>query len=122
MLFRSAALGAAGLAAATLGVAKFYDAATKRRDYNAMLRVNPHLEEARKQDPAMFNQMYTSLRNANRAFAKDPLVAGRYMSRMVDEPMAAGGVLTEAMTAPNVKPMSMAENLMKSYSSGYKPI
>lgn len=93
------AAGTAVLAGGAVAASKLYDAATKKRDFNKMMEYNPHLQEAHAQDPKMFNQMYTSLRGMNPSFAKDPLVAGRYMSRMIDEPLAAGGVLAESSGA-----------------------
>jgi hypothetical protein len=98
------AAGASALTAATVAAGKLYEAATKTRDFNKMMEFNPHLRVAHNQDPKMFNQMYTSMRNLNSTFAGDPLVAGRYMTRMLDEPASAGGVLTDlAASVPRDK-------------------
>lgn len=96
-------LGAAAAAGAigTVGMAasKLYGAATKSRDFRAMLSFNPDLHEHHERDPRMFNQMYSSLRSMNPNFGKDPIVAGTYMRRMVENPMTAGGILTESVPA-----------------------
>lgn len=93
----------AGLAAATatIGLAgmaanKVYGAATKSRDFRNMMSFNPDLQEHHDRDPRRFNQMYTSLRSMNSTFGKDPLVAGTYLRRMVENPLTAGGILTES--------------------------
>jgi hypothetical protein len=46
----------------------------------------------------MFNQMYSSLRRMNPAYARDPLVAGTYMRQMLDSPLSAGGLLTQTVS------------------------
>jgi hypothetical protein len=82
-----------------MAVNKLMDAATKGRDFRNMLANNPDLEEHRQRDPKMFNQMYSSLRHMNQHFASDPVVAGTYMRRMVENPMTAGGILSESVSA-----------------------
>jgi hypothetical protein len=92
------AAGAAGVVATMgLGAHKAYDALTKSHDFKNMLSYNPDLKEHHERDPRMFNQMYTSLRGINPQFGKDPLVAGSFMRRMVDQGGNAGGVLTSAV-------------------------
>lgn len=101
---RGAALGAgsmiAGAAVAGVGMAaeKIYSAATKSRDFKRMLENNPDLQEHHERDPRMFNQMFTSLRSMNPNFSADPIVAGTYMRRMVENPLTAGGILTESLS------------------------
>jgi hypothetical protein len=84
-------IGGTGLAAT-----KIYGAATKARDFKSMMSFNPDLQEHHERDPRMFNQMFTSLRTMNPGFSKDPLVAGTYMRRMVENPSTSGGILTES--------------------------
>jgi hypothetical protein len=96
----NAAIGAvASAGAAGLGVAasKIYDAITKRQNFLQMLEHNPDLEESLRDNPKLFNQAYSSLRVANPAFSRDPLIAGTYMRKIMDSPLGAGGFLGEAM-------------------------
>ena len=103
--FKNTALGAAGVA--TVGMAAaglsgsaetIYNAATKSRDFRSMLEHNTDLQEHHEADPKRFNLMFTTLRNMNPEFSKDPLVAGAYMRRMVEAGPMAGGVAVEALT------------------------
>jgi len=96
----NAAVGAvASAGAAGLGVAasKIYDAITKRQNFRQMLEHNPDLEEYIQQNPKFFNQAYSSLRAANPAFSRDPLISGTYMRKIMESPLGAGGILGEAM-------------------------
>lgn len=88
----SAVIGSLGIAAN-----KIYGAATKARDFKNMMSFNPDLQEHHDRDPRLFNQMFTSLRNMNPAYSKDPLVAGTYMRQMSESPLTAGGKLTDAI-------------------------
>lgn len=105
-------LGAATAAAAVAGVGmaatNVYRAATKSRDFRSMLSFNPDLQEHHDRDPRTFNQMYSSLRTMNPHFSQDPIVAGTYMRRMVENPLTAGGILTESVPARDkfVSPLS----------------
>jgi len=102
----------AGLTAGALGASKAYDAITKGMDFRSMLEANPHLRPLHKADPKGFNLMFSSLRAMNPAFSKDPIVAGTYMSRMMEEPMHAGGVAVEALTHAR-GPSPMMEAFLK---------
>jgi hypothetical protein len=93
----SAAVGA-GIAGVGAAAAHIHDAATKRRDFMRMMQMNPDLHDAHARDPKMFNQMYSSLRTFNPAFARDPIVAGTYLRRMAESPLVPGGILTEALS------------------------
>lgn len=90
------AVGGAVIAGGAMGLQKLHDAATKSRDFRKMMEFGADLQDAHKQDPRMFNQMYSSLRNVNPAFAKDPLIAGNYMRKMLGSPEAAGAFLEAA--------------------------
>lgn len=90
------ALATAAIGGATGAFGAIRDAATKGRDFRQMMDVNADLHDHHQQDPKMFNQLYTSLRKANPAFAKDPVIAGTYMRKMLDSPAHAGGLLAEA--------------------------
>lgn len=106
-----AAAAAAGSVVAGVGMAagRAYDALTKGRDFKEMLSFNPDLQEHHDRDPKMFNQMYTSLRGINPQFGKDPLVAGSFMRRMVDQGGNSGGVLTSAV--PTGRGNSMMQDM-----------
>jgi hypothetical protein len=103
---RAAATGAVTAAGAGLGAAvqHIFNAATKARDHRTMLEHNPDLEDALRENPKRFNQMFTTLRNANPSFSRDPIIAGTYMRRMMDAPMTAGGMAVEALS--HKQPMS----------------
>lgn len=114
-----AALQGAATAAATAGVAgmglaahAIFNAITKQRDFNAMMEANPDLEEYHGQNPKRFNMMFTTLRNMNPGFSKDPLVAGTFIRRMAESPLTAGGVAVEALRSHAPGP------LQESFMSG----
>lgn len=113
--------GAAIAAAAAVPAAnKIIGAITKRHDFTAMMEHNPELRDHLAKDPKLFNQAYTSLRNLNPTFAKDPLVAGGLMQQIMSSPAVAPGVLTEAYRAqrqPSFSPMQNA--LVSSAKSGF---
>lgn len=120
-------LAYAGMAAGVAGVAQaaqhLYNAATKKRDFDAMLLRNPHLLPFHQQDPEGFGQMYTSLRAMNPEFARDPLVAGSYMwEAMERDPQTRGLTVIKARQdagrAPGPGPISNA--FMGGYQSGSK--
>lgn len=107
--YRGAAQGVgqaigAGVTAATAGAViggvaaaanQAYTAMTKARDFKAMLAFAPELVDQHAENPARFNQMYSSLRAANPHFGSDPVIASTLMRRMMDTPENAGGVLME---------------------------
>ncbi len=95
----AAAAGAVGLAGAGLGAAVggILDAATKGRDFRAMLQHNEDLHEHHEANPTRFNLMFSTLRTMNPAFSKDPLVAGSFMRRMIESPTGIGGIAGEAL-------------------------
>ncbi len=76
-----AGAGAAAFAGLTGAAGKLYDAATKSRDFSAMMEANPHLHDHLQADPAGFNRLFTSLRKFSPEFTKDPMVAGSLMSQ-----------------------------------------
>jgi hypothetical protein len=93
-------LAVAGTGAAALGalaVHKIYDAATKTRDFKSMLEYAPDVAEMHAENPQQVNQMFSTLRTFNPDFTRDPVVASSYVRRMVQEPMGAGGIASEAL-------------------------
>lgn len=96
---------------------KLYDAATKGRDFRAMMEYNPDLASEHERDPKNFNQLFSSLRTVNPAFSKDPIIAGTYMRRMVGSP-AAGGVLTDAVAMRDKVPPSFGDAIQRHALSG----
>lgn len=98
MVGAGTALAATAVGGAALGASAIHRAATKSRDFRNMMELNPDLRTFHEQDPKMFNQLYTSLHRANHAYASDPIIAGTYMRKMMDNPMTAGGILTDAMS------------------------
>lgn len=99
-LLHAGATGLVSAAGAGLGIAvqHLYDAATKTRDFRNMLEHNPDLHDEMQRDPKMFNQAFSTLRNMNPMFSRDPLIAGTYMRQMMDSPMTAGGKAVEALS------------------------
>lgn len=93
------AAGAVGLIGAGLGAAVhgILDAATKGRDFRAMMQANEDLQEHHAQDPRKFNLMFNTLRNVNPEYSKDPLIAGSFMRRMIESPSGIGGLAGEAL-------------------------
>lgn len=91
------AVGGAALAGAAFAGHAVYDAATKARDFKSMLEANPDLAAEHAENPAPFNQMFSTLRTFNPAFSKDPIVAGTYMRQMVADPVNAGGKVLDAI-------------------------
>ncbi len=113
-----AAVAGLGVAAAGAAVHKIYDALTKRRDFRAMLEHNPHLAEAQAQDPKRFNQLYSTLRTMNPEFAKDPIVAGSYMDRMVQNPAGVGGMAGELLNARDKVPAHVSDTFHSALLKG----
>jgi hypothetical protein len=83
---------------AGLAAKKIYEAATHGHDFRTMLEHNPDLEEHRRRDPRLFNQHFTSLRNANPQFSADPIIAGTFMRQMAENPLNAGNTVREAIS------------------------
>lgn len=98
---------AAGLGLAGGAAAKIVGAITKNRDFRKMMEFAPDLEQERSENPSRFNQQYSSLRRFNPSFAGDPVIASNYMRQMSQNPLAAGGVLVNAIGAsPRAEPQS----------------
>lgn len=93
------AMAAAVVGAGTVGASKVFDALTKGRDFNQMMKshFNADLHEVRQQNPEAFNEAFTNLRAVNPDLSKNPMVAGTYMRRMFSfDPASAGSILVEA--------------------------
>jgi hypothetical protein len=124
----SAAMGAGtGALAAGIGMAasKIYDAITKTRDFRSMLENNADLQQHYEQNPKYFNLAYNSLRSTSPAFGKDPIVAGHYMRRIMDDQGDAGGILMQAMkdsprAAGNPMVESFGQGAMEGAKAGLK--
>lgn len=92
-LGRIASTGAvtAGATAAVAGtvpaVKAIYNAATAKRDFNAMLSFDPNLKEMHRSNPKYINASFRTLRRLNPEFSKDPMIASSYVSNIV----ASGG-------------------------------
>lgn len=93
------ALAAGVVGGVTMGADKVFDALTKGRDFNQMMKshFNADLHEVRQQNPEAFNEAFTNLRSVNPDLSKNPMVAGTYMRRMFSfDPASAGSILVEA--------------------------
>lgn len=114
--------GALGLGAVTgLGMAAsaVIDAATKSRDYKEMLKMNPNVQAFHEENPHLSNTFYSSMRNINPEFAKNPMVAGHLMSNMIDSHQSgngAGQVLMSLMDTSSK--MKMTNPLHEAMSTG----
>lgn len=113
------ALAVGATAGVGIAAAKLYDAATKGRDFRRMISFNPDLATEHERDPRVFNQLYSSLRSINPTFARDPIIAGSYMRRMVGSPMA-GGVLTDALSFKDKARSPMEDLIDKGILEGAK--
>lgn len=94
----AATAGAAAVAGGLYGAQKLYDAATKARDFRAMLGVDPRLAERHEENPRLVNQMFSTLRTFNPQFTRDPIVAANYVVAMVEDPANAAGRATDALS------------------------
>jgi hypothetical protein len=74
------ALVGAGMYQGTKAVGALWDKATFNRDLNRILKVYPQLKEHSASDRRL---AYASLRNMNPHFAKDPLVGGTLLGRIL---------------------------------------
>jgi hypothetical protein len=94
------AAGGAALAGGAAAFAKIRNSISKKRDFKQMMATDPELAQLQKEKPKFFNQAYSSLRNVNPTFGKDPIVAGSYMRKMMANPDAAGLTLAQSIKAP----------------------
>lgn len=105
------AAAGAGVAAVGIAAGKLYDAVTKARDFKTMMgsSFNADLPSLHAERPKEFNEAYSSLRAIQPAFAKDPMIAGTYMRRMMEiRSNNAGGVLLESLQH-EMPPSAMGE-------------
>lgn len=93
------ALTAAGLAAFSQGASKGLGALsnkfTKARDYKAMIRANPSLNQA---DASTTQMYFNSLRHVSPSLSKDPLVAGSFVRNMLEMQPESGAAIPIATT------------------------
>jgi len=114
----AAATGAVALAG--VAVSKLYDAATKARDYRAMLATNPEVREFAKTNPTRATALFSSLRQFNPEFSRDPFVAGEYMRRFSEYPGREGGYLIEA-AGQRAREEPVLDTYLKGGIEGVKP-
>ncbi len=93
--------GAALISGVGLGAAKLLGAIKKKHDFRDMMDTNPDLGTYQSDNPKFFNKAYTSLRSINPTFAKDPVIAGGLMRRMMESPEGAGGILAQSVKPPD---------------------
>jgi len=101
--FGIGAVGAAGAAmfgGAVSGVRKLMGAASAKRDFRDMMDTHPDLHDVQQENPRFFNQAYKSLRRMNPTYAKDPMIAGSYMKKMMASPDTAGLTLAQSFRQP----------------------
>lgn len=112
--------GAAAFMGAANLVGKAYSAATKARDFRAMMEANPDLLAHQREDPAGFNRMFTSLRTMAPDFMREPMVAGAYMRQGMEAPIEGrGGVAVQAMNARKPQPLGpLTDAAMQGYMKG----
>lgn len=103
--------GLAGAAAGALvgglgdAVGHLHDAATKARDYRAMIAQHPHLEQ---ENPAAVQSAFTTLRRFAPEFSKDPLIAGSYVTKIVANSDNAATLMEGAMGALKNQPRALS--------------
>lgn len=115
----AAATGAVALAG--VAASKLYDAATKTRDFRRMLVANPDLHDYVRENPNRSNALFTSLRQLNSEFSKDPFVAGHYMRLMAGSPGNEGGYLLQATQERGHFGAPVLETYLKGGLEGVKP-
>jgi hypothetical protein len=119
------ALGTAAVAGAVglggVAISKLYDAATKSRDYRKMLAANPEVHAFAQENPNLANQFFTSLRDMNPEFSRDPLVAGHYMQMMAKDPHHAGGYVLQTVGDRRNFDQPLLETYLKGTAEGIKP-
>lgn len=115
------AVATGAVAMTGIAVSKLYDAATKARDYRAMLAANPEVHEFARENPNMANSMFTSLRQLNPSYSKDPFVAGHFMRQMANDPNGAGGYLMIATQDRAKFDHPVLETYLKGSLEGIKP-
>lgn len=115
-------VGGAAFAGLAAGAAKLYDAATKTRDFNAMLESNPDLLGHHQQDPVGFNRMFSALRTMAPEMTKEPLVAGSFMRTGLEGSVENRGmVAVDAATAGSRtqrRPGPLTEAALGGFSKG----
>lgn len=114
------ALGGAGAVVGGVGVgaSHLWNAATKAQDFRSMLTQNADLAEHH--DQKLVNQAFTTLRTFNPDFSKDPLVSGSFVRRIVDSPMGAGGIISEAISARGKGNAPISDMMMHGMEAGVK--
>jgi len=97
-----AALAAGGAAITGIGLAakKIIGAIDKRRDFRQMMELDPELGDLQKRDTKFFNAAYSSMRNVNPTFGRDPITSGAMMHNMLANPEIAGAVLMGSVKTP----------------------
>lgn len=115
------AVASGAVALAGVAVSKLYDAATKARDYRAMLATNPEVREFAKTSPERAGALFTSLRSMNPEFSKDPFVAGEYMRRFSEFPGREGGYMMEAAEHRARFDQPVLDTYLKGGIEGAKP-
>jgi hypothetical protein len=90
----TAAVGA-GIAGLGLAASKIMDAASKGRDFRAMLEHNEDLRAAHTEDPKKINMLFSTVRTMNPEFSKDPLIAGSAVRKMFAYPNGIEGHAAE---------------------------
>lgn len=89
---------AGGAAIAAIPAArKIIDSIRKRRDFREMMETHPQLHDMHQDNPRFFNAAYSSMRRMNPLYARDPLVAGSLMDKMMQNPAQSGLLLAETM-------------------------
>lgn len=95
----AAAAGAVGAVGGGIALAnKLYDAATKARDFRAVLESDPDLAAQHQEDPAFarrVNAAFSTVRRFNPAFSKDPFVAATIVRQLAENPNSSGQVAME---------------------------
>lgn len=110
-LVTGAGAGAAGavMTGAGMAASKLYDAVSKARDFKTMLgsSFNADLQEHYQQRPKQFNEAYSSLRLVNPSVTRDPMTAGHFMRRIMENAdSSAGGIILGSL--PESKEISKA--------------
>jgi hypothetical protein len=114
------AIASAAVTGVAMGAQKAYQALTRERDMRNMLEANAELAEHHQSNPKGFNLAYNSLRAMNPEFAADPVIAGAYMRKAMENPGVAGGIFGELGLQSKRTPNRFMDSIQSNAASSFR--
>lgn len=105
-------------AAIPVAASHIYNAATKARDFRAMLSYSPDLQEAHRANPKAVLMAYDTLRRMNPELSKDPLTSAAFVRELHADPRVALGLAETALKLAPKGPGAMQEAFMTGAQTG----